>query len=115
MAYRVKLTAPAEADAYSAFERIREEAPDHAERWLLKLFEALFSLAEMPRRCLLIPEAEKIGKEIRHLLYGRRSGVYRILFDIQEDSDEGPLVRVLRIWHGSRDQIRREDLEERVG
>jgi hypothetical protein len=28
MAYRVSLTAPAESDAYAAFERIREAAPD---------------------------------------------------------------------------------------
>ena len=41
--------------------------------------------------------------------------MYRIIFDIQEDSDDGPRVRVLRIWHGSRDQVRREDLEESAG
>jgi hypothetical protein len=33
MAYRVSLSAPAEADAYAAFERIREAAPLHAEAW----------------------------------------------------------------------------------
>ncbi len=34
MAYRVSLAAPAEADAYAAFERIRAAAPLHAEKWL---------------------------------------------------------------------------------
>jgi hypothetical protein len=33
MAYRVSLSAPAEAGAYAAFERIREAAPLHAEAW----------------------------------------------------------------------------------
>ncbi len=34
MAYKVSLTGPAEADAYAAFERIREVAPHSAARWL---------------------------------------------------------------------------------
>ncbi len=40
MAYRVSLAAPAEADVYAAFERIREAAPQHAESWLTGLFDA---------------------------------------------------------------------------
>jgi hypothetical protein len=39
MAYRVSLAAPAEADAYAAFERIRAAAPLHAEKWLTRLFD----------------------------------------------------------------------------
>ena len=41
MAYRVSLSAPAEDDAYAAFERIREAAPMHAEQWLVRLFAAI--------------------------------------------------------------------------
>jgi plasmid stabilization system protein ParE len=112
MAYKVRLTAPAEADAHAAFERIREIAPTSAERWLRGLFQAVFSLGEMPARCPLISEAEEIGQDVRHLLYGKRSGMYRIIFDIQEQSEEGPRVRVLRIWHGARDRLRVEDIED---
>jgi|ERR1700687_1840225 len=36
MAYRVSLAAPAEADTYAAFERIRAAAPMHAEKWLTR-------------------------------------------------------------------------------
>ncbi len=61
MAYKVRLTALAEADAYAAFERIRAASPAHAERWLTGLFQAVLSLGEMPARCPLIPEAEEIG------------------------------------------------------
>jgi len=57
MAYRVSLAAPAEADLYAAFERIRAAAPSHAERWLTRLFEAIFSLDKLPTRCPVIPEA----------------------------------------------------------
>jgi hypothetical protein len=37
--------------------------------------------------------------------------VYRIIFDIQEDSEEGPRVRVLRIWRAVRDALTAEDIE----
>ncbi len=111
MAYKVSLTATAEADAYAAFERIREVAPSHAARWLADLFTAIRTLADMPARCPVIPEADELGRPVRHLLYGKRTGVYRIIFDIQEASEEGPRVRVLRIWHGARDHISAEDIE----
>ena len=97
MAYRVSLAAPAETDAYAAFERIREAAPMHAEKWLTRLFEAIFSLDELPARCPVIPEAKELGFPARHLLYGKGRGVYRIIFHIREDEQH---VRVLRVWHG---------------
>ena len=112
MAYRVKITAPAEADAYAAFEQILELTPQGAQKWLSGLIDAIFSLEEMPTRCQIIPEAEEIGQPIRQLLYGKRSGTYRILFDMQENSEEGLRVRVLRIWHGARDRIKAEDLTD---
>jgi plasmid stabilization system protein ParE len=111
MAYKVRLTARAHADADAAFERIREISPQGAEKWLGGLFAAVMSLADMPARCPLIPEAEEVGHPARHLLYGKRSAVYRIIFDIQDESEEGPRVRVLRIWHGARDVISAEDME----
>ncbi|MGC2656409.1 MAG: type II toxin-antitoxin system RelE/ParE family toxin [Bryobacteraceae bacterium] len=109
MAYRVSLAAPAEADAYAAFERIREAAPMHAWKWLTGLFKAIFSLDEMPARCPVIPEAEELGYPARHLLYGKRNGVYRIIFHIREEERH---VRVLRVWHTSRDTITAADVEE---
>jgi plasmid stabilization system protein ParE len=111
MAYRVNLTAKAEADAYAAYEHIREVAPRSAEKWLIGLFALIQTLDEMPSRCALIPEAEEVGHPARQLLYGKRSGTYRIIFDIQEQSEEGPRIRVLRIRHGARAPITAEDIE----
>ena len=86
MAYRVSLAAPAETDAYAAFERIHEVAPLHAEKWLRGLFRAIFSLDELPARCPVIAEASELGFPARHLLYGKGKGVYRIIFHIREES-----------------------------
>lgn len=47
MAYTVKLTAPAEADATAAFEHIREVSPGRAEKWLWNLFAAIQTLEEI--------------------------------------------------------------------
>jgi len=109
MAYRVSLAAPAESDAYAAFERIRAVAPTHAERWLARLFAAISSLDNLPTRCPVISEASELGYPTRHLLFGKGNGVYRIIFHVQEDEQH---VRVLRIWHASRDALTADDVEE---
>jgi len=111
MSYRVEMTALAKADATTAFERIRQIAPYSAERWLGGLFMAILTLADMPARCPLIPEADELGFPARHLIFGRRSAAYRVIFDIQEESPEGARVRVLRIWRGSRAAVTVEDIE----
>lgn len=53
--------------------------------------------------------AEELGYTARHLLYGKRNGVYRIIFYIRETERH---VRVLRVWHASRDAITAADVEE---
>jgi plasmid stabilization system protein ParE len=108
MAYRVSLSALAEADADAAFQRIRKAVPTRAEKWLKGLFATILSLDEMPVRCPLIPEAAELGFSARQLLYGKGRGVYRIIFHIQEEEQQ---VRVLRIWHSSRDAITADDVE----
>ncbi len=109
MAYRVSLSRPAERDAYAAFERIREVAPSHAEKWLTRLFAAISSLDLMPSRCPLIREADELGFPARHLLFGKGRGTYRIIFSIREEEQH---VRVLRIWHAFRDAITEIDVQE---
>jgi hypothetical protein len=94
-------------DVYAAFERIREVAPMHAERWLTALFEAISSLDQIPARCPVITEAQELGYPVRHLLYGKGKGVYRIIFHIREDEHH---VRVLRVWHASREAIAATDV-----
>ena len=114
MAYKVRLTRPAEADAYAAYEYIRGAAPHSSDTWLSALFAAIDMLADMPTRCPVIPEADDLHHQARQLLFGKRNGFYRIIFDIQEASEEGPRVRVLRIWHGSRDVITASDFETAI-
>ncbi len=111
MTYRIEIADRARSDAQAAFEHIRQEAPTHAAKWYQGLEAAIRSLAEMPTRCPLAPEAKKLRREMRQLLYGKRTGVYRIIFRVEEKAEDSPLVRILHIRHGSRDRLRIEDLE----
>ena len=76
MAYKVRLTQPAEADAYAAYEYIRDLAPFSAEPWLIGLFQAIETLSDFPARCPVIPEATELAYDARQLLYGKRTGTY---------------------------------------
>jgi len=81
----------------------------HAEKWLTRLFRTIASLTGLPARCPVIAEAKELGFPARQLLYGKGRGMYRIIFHIREDEQH---VRVLRLWHASRDSISAADLEE---
>ena len=65
----------------------------------------LDTLQTHPERCSLAAESEEVGEAIRELLFGRKRYEYRLLFSIVRKT-----VQILRVWHGSRDAITRDDL-----
>jgi len=101
MDYEVEVTEVAAAEIDSAYEWIKERAPDAAERWYSGLMAALSSLREHPRRCARVLTTDLEESEIRQLIYGRRRGQYCVLFMIQGDT-----VKVLHVRHGARAHIR---------
>lgn len=105
MAYRVKITSPAEHDIDEIVAYIFSRSPQNAAEWVNGIFEKIFSLEQMPARCPVAPESEKIGRKLRSLLYQS----HRIIFDIDE---EQRLVRILRVWHSAQDEIKGSDLQE---
>jgi plasmid stabilization system protein ParE len=102
MTFRVETTAAAEQDADEILGwLLSEHAGDTGIRWFVALQEAIESLAKFPARCPLAPENTVFPFEVRHLLYGRKPHVYRILFTIKEQT-----VYVLHIRHGRRQPLR---------
>jgi plasmid stabilization system protein ParE len=97
MKFRVIMTHSAMAEMDLAYAWIAGFSTSAAERWKHRLLKAVDSLENLPARCGLAPEAGSFGREIRQLLFGKRSGIYRILFEIREDT-----VVVLGIRHGAR-------------
>lgn len=87
MTFRVIFTPRARADAVQAFRYIAERSPGAAARWYSGLEKAVAKLATMPERHpLAIEESERLGTPIRQMLYGKRRGIFRILFSIEGDA-----------------------------
>ena len=74
MTYRVVFTARARADAVRQFRFLVERSPAAAGRWYTGLEKAISKLSRL------------LGITLRQMLYGRRPGVFRILFTIEGDT-----------------------------
>lgn len=103
MAYLVKLMPRARRDLATIFDYIRADEFDVALRWYNGLKEAILTLEEHPFRCGFTPESNRF----RHLLYGSRPNVYRVIDRILEDAC---VVEVLHIRHGARRLFKPRDL-----
>jgi plasmid stabilization system protein ParE len=90
MAYLVSITRRAERDFASLYVKIDAEHSDAALNWYRGLKEAILSLAEMPNRCPVTQE----NNQLRHLLYGHKHHIYRVVFRVLEKSKR---VEVLHI------------------
>jgi plasmid stabilization system protein ParE len=101
--YNVIVTPTADAEAMEAVAWYAERSTDAAQRWHERLTRAINSLAKLPTRCPVSQEDSKaLGCEVRLLLYGKRGGVYRILFSIVGDT-----VWILRIRHSALGPLKR--------
>lgn len=98
MAFRVEIAEEAQRDAERILDwLIAEQAGEAGWRWFEGLEKAIATLADLPTRCPLAPENAASPFEVRHLLYGHKPHVYRVLFTI-----DGDTVVILHIWHGRR-------------
>lgn len=85
------------------FDRINAEHSDAALKWYRGFKEAILSLQERPNRCPKTPENTKL----RHLLYGHKPLIYRVIYRIVESSKK---VEVLHIRHGARQRFKRSEV-----
>lgn len=95
MAYLVNITSRAERDLAGLYQEINAEYSDAALKWYFGLKQAILSLERQPGRC---PVARRRGN-LRHLLYGHRPHIYRIIYRVRERQKQ---VEVLHIRHGRR-------------
>ncbi len=91
--YRVLIHEEAEADLAEAYGHIAADSPENAAKWRKGLLKKAKSLRQFPFRCHVAPEAETLGREVRHLIHGD----YRVIFVV-----DGNTVTVLHIRHGAR-------------
>src|SRR3989442_4447239 len=113
MAYRVDISLAALQDAEDAYLWILRRAPTNAGAWYEGLLKVVYGLEQNPTRCPIAPESEDIGMLMPQRLYGKKKGVYRILFAVgYDDEAREDVVRVLRIRHSARLKATPEELFE---
>jgi plasmid stabilization system protein ParE len=104
MAYLVELTLRAERDLDYLYQRISAGDSAEAARWFNGLEAAIYTLERFPRRCPVAPESKRTKRRLRHLLYGAKRDVYRIIFEVDE---RRKTVRILAIRHTAMDEFLR--------
>ena len=73
--------------------------------WFDGLLDAIESLAEFPDRCAFAPDPGFRRTGIRQLLYGEGRNIYRILYQVKEES-----VQILTVRHARRHALQRRFL-----
>ena len=95
MTYRVELTARAGRNLKRIFRHINAESSPQASVWFNELEAAILSLDQHAKRSPVTAE----NRAVRHLLFGKKQNVYRVIFSIDE---RARVVWVLHIRHGAR-------------
>jgi toxin ParE1/3/4 len=107
MAYRVEFTFRAVRDLEILYMEKKVVESLAAARWYNGLERAVTALATHPQRCPVAPEARRTKRKLRHLLYGRKPHVYRVIYEFEEKQK---IVWVLTIRHGARRKLQEFDL-----
>jgi len=102
MEYRVELGRRAQRDLEDLLERTTVDGSIAAAVWFDRLEEALQSLQQFPRRCPITAESKNFRRRLRHLLYGAKPNVYRIIYEINESRGT---VRIVTVRHAAMDEM----------
>ena len=89
----------------SPYEEIHAGDSESAPKWYRGLKEAVLSLEKLPNRYPRTSESP----QFRHLLYGRKPHVYRVIYRVQDGEKR---VEVLHIRHGARRGFEAADLRQ---
>ena len=87
----------------------KNAAESHAAaRWYNNLEKAINTLKLRPGRCSLIPEGASAKGTLRHMLYGKKPHVYRVIYEVDE---RWQTVWVLTVRHGTRRKLKTSDVK----
>ncbi len=98
--YRIVIRSKAKRNLLDIYRYMLDQNFSGAKAWADGLVEAIGTLEESPMRCSLAPESRIFQKEIRQLLYGKKTRPYRVLFTVEEST-----VSVISIRHASQDVL----------
>ena len=107
MTYLVEFAARAVLDLEILYLEKNAAESHIAARWYNELELAVYALASYPQRCPVAPEARRMKRRLRNLLFVNKPHVYRVIYEV----DAGlQAVSVLTIRHGARRKIKASDL-----
>jgi plasmid stabilization system protein ParE len=106
VAYQVVLADAAKADANRIYDWVVERAPVRGPEWFEELIDSLYTLERLPNRCPIAREAKEAHRDIC-CLFGKRRGVYRILYEVDE---KHKTVWILHIRHGALQDLGPDEL-----
>jgi plasmid stabilization system protein ParE len=106
MKYTVIVLPEAEQDADDIYRWLAARTATGAGRWYGEFLGAIHSLRFEAANCALALESERVGEEIRQLIFNTRKGLrYRILFAIRET-----VVYVLHVRGPGQESLSPEDM-----
>ena len=82
MAYHIEFAYRAARDLEALYVEKNAAESQAASRWYNELEEAVYALATYPHRCPIAPEARKLRRDLRNLLYGKEPYVYRVIYEV---------------------------------
>ena len=107
MAYLVEFSAHAARDLEVLYVEKHVVELQSAVRWYNGLEEAVDALGQLPHRCPAAPEALELKRPLRHLLYGKKPHVYRVIYEVD---DRRLAVWIFTIRHGAMQKLKPSDL-----
>ena len=108
MTYLVEFAARAARDLEILYVEKNAAGSHAAAVWYNGLEQAVYALASYPYRCPVAPEARRMKRKLRNLLYGKKPHIYRVNYEVDE---ERQAVSVLTIRHGARRRFRTSDAQ----
>ncbi len=111
----IRILPHAERDIEAHLVRIADIAGAEAGRaWYDGLRVTIASLSQNPRRYPMVSENQRFRAEVRQLLYRRvpRGSAWRVLFTVQEESEDAPTVNILHVRHAAQKPITRTEAKQ---
>jgi toxin ParE1/3/4 len=103
MEYQVDFTDRAKRDLELIYLNINAEHSVAALKWYRNLRSSIDTLENLPARCPIT----RARNQLRHLLFGNRPHVYRVIFRMVEEQKR---VLILTIRHSARRELNLLDL-----
>jgi toxin ParE1/3/4 len=103
MEYQISILPRAERNLRLIYTDVNAEHSVAAQRWYRKLRRSIRALRNNPNRCPVTHE----NRELRHLLFGHKPHIYRVIFRVFENQKS---VVVLHVRHAARRELMSVDV-----